>query len=204
MKHVVERNFIKERVELGFGFQRVRVYDGRGKADKMVTRGWNSRWEFTSPTASRQRARWEWLMSFETSKPSPSDISSNKVTPPNPSQIVPSTKNQVFKIWTSGDQFHSDHDSWPRQCAPLEALGDMAPLLSTLQVYVGQWALVDLVWSGLVTRFLNSVLRFRISCCLKVRISFWATTGQLVVTTCYFRKTRSWLLEAKDALRKKR
>lgn len=51
----------------------------------------------------------------------------------------------MFKIWPSGDHSHSDHDSWPRQCAPLEDHGDMAPLLSTLMAGVGQRAPMDLV-----------------------------------------------------------
>lgn len=95
-KPLVGRPFVKERAELGWWFQRTRVYGGEGKTSKRVTRGWSRR-EFTSQTVSRQRVHWEWLMPFETSKPSPSGIASNKVIP-NPFQTSPSTEGQVFKI----------------------------------------------------------------------------------------------------------
>lgn len=59
---------------------------------------WSSSREYTSylQVGSRE-GHWDWLVSFETSKPTLSDlIFFNKTTPPNPSQIVPPVGEQIF------------------------------------------------------------------------------------------------------------
>lgn len=49
---------------------------------------------------SREKVTWDWHESFKASKPTPM-ASSNNYTPPNPSQTILPTSNQIYKIYDS-------------------------------------------------------------------------------------------------------
>lgn len=103
-------NLFFKMFNLGLRFQRVRVHDVRAKAQlrahilpckrKAETQRdtQTDKDEIMKETQTeRERAHWKWLKSLKLQSTPPVTTFPNEATPPNPSQIVLPTGDQVFK-----------------------------------------------------------------------------------------------------------
>ena len=104
---------------------------------------WSRSWELLE-TARRQREHTGNGMSFWSLKAHPRwHTSSNKATPPNPSQTVPSMNNQAFQymsLWESFS-FIAPQEPWISNTSQLALEGDTVGRLSSLACNCTIWAI---------------------------------------------------------------
>lgn len=111
-------NLFFKMFNLGLQFQRVRVHDVRAKAQlrahillykrKAETqRDMQTDKDEIMKETQTERARWKWLKSLKLQSTPPVTTFPNEATPPNPSQTVLPTGDQVFKHMSLWRAFYS-------------------------------------------------------------------------------------------------